>query len=312
MAAMTTRTGCRSLSRMKRSVMRFVPLTFTPELLICMPKPATKNCWKPLTAIWNNLVEKKLYITGGCGALYDGASPDGSKDQSSITRVHQAFGRNYQLPNTTAHNETCANIGNVLWNWRMFLASGEAKHIDVLELALYNSVLSGVSLSGTDFIYTNPLRQSKVAPVKLRWSGGRVPFVTSFCCPPNVARTIAEVNGYAYGKSDNAIWVNLYGSSTLDTKLANGSHVRLEQHTDYPWDGKSSNHHRRMSRRADGAAAADSRLGEVSDARSRWRACRCRTAPRHICHAPTHLAIRNRDRAEPADACATDRVTSVG
>ena len=127
MAAMTTRTGCRSLGRMKRSVMRSVPPISTPELLTCMPKPATKNCWKPLTAIWNNLVEKKLYITGGCGALYDGASPDGSKDQGSITRVHQAFGRNYQLPNTTAHNETCANIGNVLWNWRMFLASGEAK-----------------------------------------------------------------------------------------------------------------------------------------------------------------------------------------
>jgi hypothetical protein len=98
--------------------------------------------WKPLTAIWSNLVEKKLYITGGCGALYDGASPDGSKDQRAITRVHQAFGRNYQLPNTTAHNETCANIGNVLWNWKTFLVSGEAKHIDVMELALYNSVLS--------------------------------------------------------------------------------------------------------------------------------------------------------------------------
>ncbi|MCA9129074.1 MAG: glycoside hydrolase family 127 protein [Planctomycetales bacterium] len=197
-----------------------------------------KELLKPLTAIWKNLVEKKLYITGGCGALYDGASPDGSKDQSSITRVHQAFGRNYQLPNATAHNETCANIGNVLWNWRMFLATGDAKHIDVLELALYNSVLSGVSLNGTDFFYTNPLRVSEADPVDLRWSRTRVPFVTSFCCPPNVARTIAEVNGYAYGKSDNAIWVNLYGSSSLDTKLVNGSHVRLEQRTDYPWDGR--------------------------------------------------------------------------
>ncbi len=190
-----------------------------------------------LDSIWNNLVEKKLYIIGGCGALYDGASPDGSKDQGSITRVHQAFGRNYQLPNTTAHNETCANIGNVLWNWRMFLANGEAKHIDMIELALYNSVLSGVSLSGTDFFYTNPLRQSDIAPVNLRWSGGRVPFVTSFCCPPNLARTIAEVGRYAYGKSRNTIWINLYGSNTLDTKLANGSRVRLKQESEYPWNG---------------------------------------------------------------------------
>ena len=197
-----------------------------------------EELWKPLTAIWSNLVEKKLYITGGCGALYDGASPDGSRDQGAITRVHQAFGRNYQLPNTTAHNETCANIGNVLWNWRMFLASGEAKHIDVMELSLYNSVLSGVSLNGTEFFYTNPLRVSEVAPVDLRWSSARVPFVTSFCCPPNVARTVAEVGSYAYGTSDGTIWVNLYGSNTLDTKLANGSRVRLEQRTEYPWNGK--------------------------------------------------------------------------
>ena len=197
-----------------------------------------KTLLKPLTAIWSNLVEKKLYITGGCGALYDGASPDGSKDQNSIRRVHQAFGRNYQLPNTTAHNETCANIGNVLWNWRMFLVSGDARYIDVMELALYNSVLSGVSLDGTDFFYTNPLRVSEAAPVDLRWSRTRVPFVTSFCCPPNVARTIAQVSGYAYGKSDNTIWVNLYGSNTLDIHLANGSRVRLDQRTEYPWDGK--------------------------------------------------------------------------
>lgn len=197
-----------------------------------------QNLWKPLTAIWRNLVEKKLYITGGCGALYDGASPDGSKNQGSITRVHQAFGRNYQLPNTTAHNETCANIGNVLWNWRMFLATCEAKHIDVMELTLYNSVLSGVSLNGTDFFYTNPLRVQETGPTKLRWSRTRVPFVTSFCCPPNVARTIAKVGGYAYCKSDNAIWINLYGSNTLDTKLPNGSRVRLKQRTQYPWSGK--------------------------------------------------------------------------
>jgi DUF1680 family protein len=196
-----------------------------------------KNLWEPLTAIWNNLVEKKMHITGGCGALYDGASPEGSRDQKSITRVHQAFGRNYQLPNTTAHNETCANIGNVLWNWRMFLASGEARYIDVLELALYNSVLSGVSLNGTDYFYTNPLRQMHNPPVELRWSRARVPFVTSFCCPPNVARTIAAVGGYAYGKSDSTVWVNLYGSSTLDTTLADGGRVRLHQTTNYPWDG---------------------------------------------------------------------------
>jgi uncharacterized protein len=194
--------------------------------------------WSTLQPIWKNLVEKKMYVTGGCGALYDGASPDGSKDQRSIARVHQAFGRNYQLPNTTAHNETCANIGNVLWNWRMFLASGKAKYVDVMELALYNSVLSGVGLSGTDYFYTNPLRQYDTAPVQLRWPRTRVPFMTSFCCPPNVVRTVAEVGGHAYGKSDGAIWINLYGSSSLDTTVPRGGHIRLEQKTNYPWDGE--------------------------------------------------------------------------
>lgn len=195
-----------------------------------------------LERIWHNLVEKKMYITGACGALHDGASPDGSQNQRSITRVHQAFGRNYQLPNTTAHNETCANIGNVLWNWRMFLTTGDAKYVDVMELALYNSVLSGVSLNGTDFFYTNPLRQQHEAPVTLRWSRQRVPFVTSFCCPPNVVRTIASVNGYAYGVSDRTVWINLYGGSKLNTTLSDGTQVRLEQRTDYPWNGNIQLH----------------------------------------------------------------------
>ena len=191
----------------------------------------------PLDSIWKNLVEKKMYITGGCGALYDGASPDGSADQKSITRVHQAFGRNFQLPNTTAHSETCASVGNALWNWRMFLATGDPKYADVMELALYNSLLSGVSLEGTDYFYTNPLRHLREAPVDLRWSRTRVPYVTSFCCPPNVARTIARTGGHAYGRSGTTVWVNLYGSSRLDTTLADGRPVRLVQDTHYPWSG---------------------------------------------------------------------------
>jgi DUF1680 family protein len=192
---------------------------------------------KSLEAIWKNVVEKKMYVTGGCGALYDGASPDGSPDQSTITRVHQAYGRNYQLPNVTAHNETCAAIGSVLWNWRMFQATGEARNVDILELALYNAVLSGVSLDGTNYFYVNPLRQVEPSPTKLRWSRGRVPFVTSYCCPPNVLRTIAEVSGYAYSKTDNAIWINLYGGNQLSTTI-DGHSLKLSQQTNYPWDGR--------------------------------------------------------------------------
>lgn len=195
------------------------------------------SLWKPLEPIWTNVAFQKMHITGGCGALYDGASPDGSRDQRSITRTHQAYGRNYQLPNTTAHNETCANIGNVLWNWRMFLATGEARFIDVLELALYNSVLSGVSLGGTNFFYTNPLRVTDPLPAELRWPRARVSYVSSFCCPPNLLRTIAQSAQYAYGISQESIWVNLYGSSLLQTRLG-GQAIELEQETQFPWNGR--------------------------------------------------------------------------
>lgn len=194
--------------------------------------------WQPLMRIWTNVVTEKMYVTGGCGALYDGAAPDGAKDEKHITRVHQAYGRNFQLPNITAHNETCANIGNALWNWRMFLGTGDAKFMDVVELEFYNSVLSGVSLNGTNFFYTNPLRVTYPLPTNLRWPRTRVPFLSSFCCPPNLVRTIAESSDYAYGKSGNSIWINLYGSSTIDTPLADGGRVGLEQETDYPWNGR--------------------------------------------------------------------------
>jgi DUF1680 family protein len=196
-----------------------------------------RSLWLPLQSISNDVAHKKVYITGGCGALYDGASPDGSPDQSQITRVHQAYGRNYQLPNVTAYNETCATIGSVLWNWRMFLATGEARYVDVVETALYNAVLSGVSLEGSDYFYVNPLRQVEPLPTRLRWKRTRVPYVTSFCCPPNVLRTVAEVNGYAYSRTDGAVWINLYGGSTLSTELA-GKPLRLTQQTNYPWDGR--------------------------------------------------------------------------
>lgn len=193
---------------------------------------------RPLEKVWHDLVTRKLYITGGCGALYDGASPDGSADQKSISRVHQAFGRDYQLPHSTAHNETCAAIGNLLWNWRMLLITGEARFADIIELTLYNSVLAGVSLDGTAFFYTNTLRQLEPMPVELRWPRHRQRFISCFCCPPNVVRTIAHSSGYAYARSDRGVWVVLYGSSTLDTTLTDGTKVKLAQQTDYPWDGK--------------------------------------------------------------------------
>jgi DUF1680 family protein len=193
---------------------------------------------EPLEKIWSDVVTRKMYLTGGCGALFDGASPDGARDQKQIARTHQAYGRDYQLPNSTAHNETCAAVGNVLWNWRMLQATGEARYADVLEVALYNAVLAGVSLDGRRFFYTNTLRQLDTMPAPLRWSRRREEWARSFCCPPNVARTVAESGNYAYGRSARGVWVHLYGGSTLDTTLPDGRRVKLRQETDYPWDGR--------------------------------------------------------------------------
>jgi hypothetical protein len=191
-----------------------------------------------LETLWENVTTTKMYITGGCGALYDGASPDGTPNQSSITRVHQAYGREFQLPNTTAHNETCANIGNALWNWRMLGITGEAQYADVLELVLYNSALVAISLDGTRFFYTNTLRQVDHLPFELRWPRSRAAYIDCFCCPPNIVRTIAQSASYAYSISATGIWVHLYGGSAADLTLADGTAVRLTQTTDYPWEGE--------------------------------------------------------------------------
>jgi DUF1680 family protein len=195
-----------------------------------------------LNLIWNDMVSRKMYVTGATGALYDGVSPDAtSYNPKEIQQVHQAYGRDYQLPNATAHNETCANIGNMLWNWRMLQLTGKAKYADVVELALYNSVLSGISLSGREFLYTNPLSFSDDLTFNSRWSKDRVGYIKlSNCCPPNVVRTIAEVSDYAYSISDKGLWFNLYGGNNLSTKLKDGSPVKLSQVTEYPWNGRVS------------------------------------------------------------------------
>jgi hypothetical protein len=195
---------------------------------------------KPLKKIWEDLVSNKLYITGGCGALYDGVSPDGtSYNPGEIQQVHQAYGRDYQLPNLTAHNETCANIGNMLWNWRMLQLTGDARYTDIMEQTLYNSILSGISLDGKKFFYTNPLEVNKDLTYNLRWSKDREEYISLCnCCPPNLARTLAEINNYIYSVSDTAIWCHLYAGAKLSTKLPDGNSVSIDQETNYPWNGK--------------------------------------------------------------------------
>jgi DUF1680 family protein len=161
-----------------------------------------------LERIWNNMAGKKLYITGGIGSRAQG----------------EGFGPNYELNNMTAYSETCASIANVYWNYRMFLATGDAKYVDVYERALYNGVLSGVSLSGDKFFYDNPL-ESMGQHERQRWFG-------CACCPGNVTRFVASVPQYQYASQGNDIFVNLYIQGKAEV---NG--VQLTQTTGYPWDG---------------------------------------------------------------------------
>ena len=162
-----------------------------------------------LERIWENMSSKKLFITGGIGSRPQG----------------EGFGPNYELNNHTAYCETCAAIANVYWNYRMFLATGESKYIDVCERALYNNVLSGVSLSGDKFFYDNPL-ESDGEHERQKWFG-------CACCPGNITRFVASVPGYIYARQGKDIFVNLYAQGKA--KIGN---VELEQTTDYPWDGK--------------------------------------------------------------------------
>ena len=192
-----------------------------------------------LTSIWADIVGRKMYINGACGALYDGTSPDGTDYKpDNIQKVHQSYGRPYQLPQSTAHNETCANIGNMLFNWRMLLATGDGKYADLIENCFYNSILCGISLDGEKYFYTNPLRMSDDLPYTLRWPKERKKYISCFCCPPNTLRTLCEVQDYAYATGKGEIYVHLYGDNTLTTTVEGAGAVVLTQQSDYPWDGK--------------------------------------------------------------------------
>jgi len=163
--------------------------------------------------LWQNVAGKKQYLTGGVGAR------SGS----------EAFGNAYELPNAEAYTETCAAIGNALWNYRLFLLHGEAKYMDVFERVLYNGLLSGVSLGGDRFFYQNPLESA----------GGyeRSPWFEVACCPPNMTRFLPSLPGYVYATKDDTVFVNLFIGGEGDVAV-DGRKVRLAQQTRYPWDGE--------------------------------------------------------------------------
>lgn len=189
-----------------------------------------------LDAVWNHLVTQKMYITGGCGALYNGASPYGYFFKHQL--VHQAYGYEYQLPNVTAYNETCASLGGVFWAWRMFLMNPSAQYMDMLERMMLNVNLAGISLDGRRFFYENMLRRAKDLPYELIWGQERSEYILSYCCPPNLARTIAQTAEYAYAVNEDGLWTGLYGDNEASFTLKNGAAFTLRQQTDYPFDGR--------------------------------------------------------------------------
>lgn len=189
-----------------------------------------------LDKVWRSLVDKKIYITGGCGALYNGVSPYGNFFVHQI--VHQAYGYEYQLPNITAYNETCASLGGVFWAYRMFQLDPKAEYFDILERMMLNTNLAGLSMDGKRFFYENMLRRTKELDYKLIWPLTRSEYILSYCCPPNLARTIAQSSEYAYLVSKDSVWTGMYGASEAEVKLENGAEFTLVQETEYPFDGK--------------------------------------------------------------------------
>lgn len=175
---------------------------------------------RAVLALWDNMVSKKMYLTGGIGARHDG----------------EAFGDNYELPNLTAYNETCAAIGSVYWNHRLYAMTGQAQYYDILERTLYNGLIAGLSLDGTHFFYPNALEADGKYPFN-RGACTRQGWFDCSCCPTNLIRFVPSIAGLLYATSAEAIYVNLYAANRA-TVPWQGSTIALEQATEYPWSGQ--------------------------------------------------------------------------
>jgi DUF1680 family protein len=198
-----------------------------------------------LDRLWKDLTGKKMYVNGGIAALHKGLSLRPVNDGEFVRHkgrdlVHEAAGTEYELPNSTAYNETCAQIGNYMWNWRLLHIRPDARYADVMELSLYNSIISGIGLEGKSWFYTNVLRwygadhrlltqdaYQRFPPAKLH-----------ICCPSNLLRTMASIHGYLYSVSTEGVWVHHYGANEWQGELADGSPIEWVQETRYPWDGQ--------------------------------------------------------------------------
>jgi len=169
-----------------------------------------------LERMWRNLTQRQMYVTGGIGSRYEG----------------EALGADYELPNTRAYTETCAAIALVMWAWRMLVLDGDASYADVMETALYNGVLSGISLDGLSYFYENPLADDG--------QHRRTPWHECACCPPNIARMLASLPGYYYSTDEEGIYVHLYAEGSARIALPDGRTIGVTQRTRYPWLGQVS------------------------------------------------------------------------
>ncbi len=186
-----------------------------------------------LDRLWENVTEKKMYVTGAVGQTHYGAS-------TNRQMIEEGFIDEYMMPNMTAYNETCANICNSMFSYRMLGIHGESKYADIMELVTFNNGLSGISLDGKHYYYANPLRTIDGTRNYKKMNTefpDRQSYLECFCCPPNLVRTVAKLSGWAYSKSANGIAVNLYGGNQLVTTLLDGSAIELSQVTKYPWEG---------------------------------------------------------------------------
>ncbi|MHC5058195.1 MAG: glycoside hydrolase family 127 protein [Planctomycetota bacterium] len=172
-----------------------------------------------LDRIWHNIVDTKMHITGGLGAVHG----------------IEGFGPEYVLPNKEAYNETCAAVANVMFNFRMFLLHGDAKYLDVAEVALFNNNLAGVNLGGDRFFYVNPLEADGETEFN-HGTPGRAEWFDCACCPSNIARLVPQVSGHMYAHTDDCVYVTLYGTSETEVPLAGGA-VGIKQTSGYPFDG---------------------------------------------------------------------------
>ena len=188
-----------------------------------------------LDRLWESVTQKKMYVTGAVGQTHYGASANRDK-------IEEGFIDDYMMPNMTAYNETCANLCNAMFSYRMLVLKGESKYADIIELVLFNSGLSGISLSGKEYFYANPLRMINNARKYHNHENAtetphREPYLECFCCPPNLVRTLAKLSSWAYSLTPDGIAVNLYGGNELNTHLADSSSLKLTQETQYPWEG---------------------------------------------------------------------------